>query len=1113
MKDYASALAKLSPEKQALLALRLRKAQEEPARPQGIPPREDRSAPAPLSFAQERLWFLSQFDVGGAYNDRKAFVLEGDLDLPVLAAAFDEIRRRHEVLRTVYRTLEGVPVQIVEEWAPAGLPVADLSSLAPEARPAELAWIGRARGERPFDLEAESSLRATLARLGEREHVLFLTMHHIATDGWSWEVLLRELALLYTALSLREEPRLAPLPIQYADFASWQRRFLAGGALDRQLSWWTGELSGCPYSLELPTDRPRPARQTFHGAELPFELPGEACRALRELCGAESATLFMGLLALYSAVLGRYSGQETVLVGSPTAGRRWPESEPLIGVFINTLVMRTDLAGDPGLRELLSRVRRRTLQTFDHQDLPFERLVDSLALRRDLSRSPLFQVLFVVRNTTRRRAALSAGLQLEPFPLAGTSAKLDLELSLVDQPGALAGFLEYNTDLFDRATAARLLGSLRTLLAAAVAEPDRPLSLLSLLDESERTQILREWNDTAAPAPAACVHALFDRQVERSPEAVAVAADDETLTYRELQARANQLARHLRRLGVEPEGKVGLCLERCADLPVALLGVLKAGGTYVPLDPSYPRERLRFMLEDSGAAVVLTHEALREALPPHGARVVPLDACPEISAESGSGLEAVDPRSLAYVLYTSGSTGKPKGVQVPHAALTNFLVSMRRRPGLESRDVLLAVTSLSFDIAGLEIYLPLLTGARVVLASREEAQDGALLAERIERSGATVLQATPATWRLLIDSGWRGRPGLRALCGGEALPEGLARELLARTGEVWNLYGPTETTIWSTVHPVLPGQRLSIGRPIANTQAYVLDRSGAPQPPGVPGELLLGGQGVARGYLARPDLTAERFVPNPFGGAGSRLYRTGDLARFRPDGDLEYLGRLDHQVKVRGFRIELGEIESALGRHPAVAQAVVSAVAGREGEARLAAYLVPREGVAPGAAELRAFLRERLPEPMVPSAFVVLTSLPLTPNGKIDRQALPAPEPPEAVRAAYEPPGSGLERTIAEVWRGLLGLERVGLHDNFFDLGGHSLLMARVQSELRKRLERPLGMVELFSHPTVGSLARYLSQGEDTAAAQAEDEQQAERNEQGKSRLAQLRRARGAVHV
>jgi amino acid adenylation domain-containing protein len=908
--------------------------------------RRPRSERPPLSFAQQRLWFLDRFEPGSPfYNIPAAARLTGELDVAALERSLREIIRRHETLRTTFQEVEGQPAQVIAADFDPELAVVDLSGLPEAEREAEARRRAREEAQRPFDLVRGPLLRALLLKLAAREHVVLLVLHHIVADGWSLGVFFRELAALYQGFAGGTPVSLPELPVQYADYAAWQRDWMRDEVLGRQLAYWKERLAGAPAALEMPTDRPRPPVQTVRGATEPLLIPIGLLAGIKALARREGCTPFMVLLAAFQALLGCYSGQDDVCVGTPIANRTRPELEGLIGFFVNTLVLRADLGGDPPFRQLLARVREAALGAYAHQDLPFEMLVEAMQPQRDLSRTPLFQVMFILQNTPLPSVDVP-GLRFSPVEADSGTAKFDLLLALAETEQGLAGNLEYNSDLFEAATARRVLDHFRYLLEAAVADPARPLSELPLLTAAERRQVLGEWNATETGFPEAqTVHRLFEFQAEQTPEAVALVFEGEHLTYRELNARANRLAHSLQDLGVGPEVLVGICLERSVDMVVALLGVLKAGGAYVPLDPAYPQERLAFMIADAGVPVVLTQQALAAGLSGQGAWVLCVDTDAEAIAQQSEDnpFPLAGSDHLAYVIYTSGSTGRPKGVEITHGSVVNFLISMRRRPGLSERDILLAVTTLSFDIAALELFLPLSVGARVELARREVAQDGARLAENLAVSGATAMQATPATWRLLLESGWSGNPGLKILCGGEPLTPELAQQLLARGASVWNLYGPTETTIWSTVHQV-DGRDgpVPIGRPIANTQVYVVDNRGQPVPVGVKGELLIGGAGVARGYRGRRELTAEKFIPDPFRGRpGARLYRTGDLARWLPGGELECLGRVDHQVKVRGFRIEPGEIEIALRQHPSVLHAAVAAREEDSGDKRLVAYVVP----------------------------------------------------------------------------------------------------------------------------------------------------------------------------
>ena len=1028
-----------------------------------------------LSFAQERMWFLQRLEPESvAYNLQANVPLPGRLDLPALERALAELVRRHEVLRTTFVEREGRPVQVVAAALPVAVPFSDLMSLAGPERVREAERLAGEEVRRPFDLERGPVLRVRVLRTNEEGHQLLVTQHHIVTDGWSIALLVEEVLALYGAFASGERPSLPEPDFQYGDFAHWQREWLQGEVLESRLAYWRERLGGAPQALELPTDRPRPAVQTVNGATLHFDLPEGLSRQVQTLSRAEGVTPFMTLLAAFQVLLGRYAGQDDIVVGTANGNRSLVETERMLGLFVNTLVLRTDLSGDPTFRELLSRVRKVALGAVAHGDLPFEKLVEELAPPRDLARSAIFQVLFVIQNTPLEALSRSSSGPSGVIGERGTAA-YELSLYLIDTGKGFRGSLEYNTDLFDEATVFRLRDHFRTLVEGVVAHPEARLSDLPLLSEAEQRSMVVEWNATARPVPGMAVHELFAAQAARSPDAVAVVAGDESLSYSALDLRSNQLARRLRQLGVRPGALAALCVERSPAMMVGLLGILKAGGAYVPLDPGYPRERLSMMLEDSRPTVVLSERKCAGDLPPSNVPVLLLD---EPFDESGALLPSgVGPEDLAYVIFTSGSTGRPKGVQVPHRALTNLLASMGEDPGLREGDVLLAVTTLAFDIAGLELFLPLVVGGRVVLASRDAAADPSVLAELLDRAGATVMQATPATWRMLIESGWQGKPGLKVLCGGEALPAELARGLRRRSGQLWNVYGPTETTIWSTQDRIDEvGATVPIGRPIANTQTYVLDARLHPVPLGAAGELYIGGNGVARGYLDRPELTAERFVPDPFAGApGARLYRTGDLARYRADGRIECLGRVDHQVKLRGFRIELGEIEAALREHPDVHDCVV--VAREEGaDKRLVAYVVARDEGAPSVTELRQLLKGRLPEYMVPSTFVRLPALPRTPNGKVDRRALPAPGPAERAGADILP-RSPIEEAVAGIWREVLGLERVGIHDSFFELGGHSLMATQVLSRVQEAFGVTVPLRRVFESPTIAGLAESVEVG------------------------------------
>jgi amino acid adenylation domain-containing protein len=868
-------------------------------------------------------------------------------------------------------------------------------------------------------------------------------------------------------------------------FETWRLQQREG--LAEHLDYWKQRLEGAPKGLELPTDRPRPPVQTFAGARYSFVLPQPLFAALETLSQQQEVTLFMTLLAAFQVLLHRYTGQDDLLVGTPIVEYPQAEHAEVIGNFVNFLVLRTSLSGNPSFQELLRRVREVTLEAYAHQHAPFEQLVATLLPERDLSHHPLFQVMFILENASPEALEVR-GPTLHSIVGDSSRTHCDLTLYLQDNVQGLRGWVAYSTDLFDATTIARLVGHWQKLLEGVVADPEQPISELPLLTDAEQ-QLLVEWDATVtAYSKENCIHQLFEAQVECTPDAVAAVYKDAQLTYRELNQRANQLAHYLQKLGVGPEVLVGICAERSLDMVVGMLGILKAGGAYVPLDPTYPSERLAFMLTDAQVPVLVTQEHLTKHLPVHGLKVVCLDADATALAQQD---KANPPPTgtadnLAYVIYTSGSTGRPKGVQILHRAVVNFLLSMRQQPGLTAEDTLLAVTTLSFDIAALEIFLPLIVGARLIVASRDVVTSGTALAEALDRSHATVMQATPITWRMLLAAGWQGNPRLKILCGGEALPQELARQLLPKAASLWNLYGPTETTIWSTVCKIEPEHELvTVGRPIANTQIYLLDAQLHLVPIGVSGELYIGGDGLARGYLNRPELTAERFIPHPFSDApGACLYKTGDLARYRADGTIELIGRLDHQVKLHGFRIELGEIEAMLGQHLAVRQAVVMAREDTPGDKRLVAYVVPQPEQTLTSSELRRLMQERLPDYMIPTAFVFLETLPQTPNGKVDRRALPAPEQTRPkVDTPFITPTLMVHHQLIQIWEELLDARPIGIQDNFFDLGGYSLLAVRLVDRIEQVWSKKISPEMLLANPTIEHLANALVQPEETGSA------------------------------
>jgi amino acid adenylation domain-containing protein len=1040
----------------------------------------------PLSFAQQRFWLLERLQPGlGLYNTAGTERFTGPLQPAVLERALGEVVRRHEALRTVFLEVGGAPVQRIVPPGRFSLSVDDLAGLHAGERRARMRRIAAEVGGRPYDLAAGPLFRARLLRLGAEEHVLLLALHHIVSDGWSMGVLIRELRALYEAF-LRGRP--SPLPelaVQYADWAAWQREQLQGPALERQLAYWRERLAGAPELLELPTDHRRPAVPSFRGGTVPVRVPDAVLRSLRALAHAEGATLYMVALAAFLALLSRYGGGDDVVVGTPVSGRTRPEVERLIGVFVDTLVVRTDLSGDPTFRALLHRVREGVLGDFAHGEIPFERLVEALRPERRLSHATLFQVLFQLDS--QEFLGGRTGPRAEEEDPGETHARFDLTLRLEVDARGMAGVLDFATDLFERTTARRMVEHLLRVMEQAGAHPDRRIAALELLGAAERERVVVEWNRTDAVHPAdRCIHRLFEAQVERTPGAVAVSFQGEGLTYAGLNRRANRLAHHLVHLGVGPEVRVGLCLERGPELVVSILAVLKAGGAYVPLDPAYPAARLAFMLADAAVPVLVTQESLRPALPARAeVHVVSVDGDAKriaaASAENPAG--AAEPGSLAYVIYTSGSTGTPKGVLVEHRNVARLFTATDAWFGFAPADVWTLFHSCAFDFSVWELWGALLHGGRLVVVPFAVSRDPRAFHALVRDEEVTVLSQTPSAFRAFIraDAEVGGELALRCVVlGGEALEPATLREWVERRGvdrpRLVNMYGITETTVHVTCRPlgrddVFAGAGSPIGERIPDLRLYVLDAAGSPLPVGVPGELYVGGAGVARGYLGLPALTARRFVASPFG--AGRLYRTGDRVRRLADGTLEFLGRLDAQVKIRGFRIEPGEVEAALREHPAVREALVMAREDEPGDRRLAVYVVPAAPL--GAEALRAHLRARLPEHMVPSAFVFLHALPLSPNGKVDRGRLPAPE--YGSRERYAAPATPVEERLAEVWREVLKVERVGRDDGFFELGGHSLLIVRLAARLREALGREVAVVDLFRFATVARLAEHLGGG------------------------------------
>ncbi|AVH62573.1 non-ribosomal peptide synthetase [Nostoc sp. 'Peltigera membranacea cyanobiont' N6] len=1052
----------------------------------------------PLSFSQERLWFLYQLQQDSStYNVSLAFRLQGLLNISALENSLNEIIQRHETLRTTFLAFQNKPVQVIAPSLKLTLSVVDLQELPEREKETQVLQLVKNEVEQPFDLEQRSLLRSSLVHLDENEYVLLLSVHHIAFDGWSEGILWRELTALYIAFSTDKSSPLPELPIQYADFAVWQRQWLQGQVMDTQLNYWKQQLAGSPPLLELPTDRVRPPIQTNRGGIKHFQLDYHLTQKLKSLSEKSGATLFMTLLTSFVILLSRYSNQQDILIGSPIANRNRSEIESLIGFFVNLLVLRTDVSGNPSFWELLQRVRQVAMEAYSHQDVPFEKVVEALQPERNLCYSPLFQVMFILQNTPPGKLELP-GLSLTRIEIENSTAKYDLTLSITENEQGLSGSLEYNSDLFDPATITRMVGHFVTLLEGVVANPEERISQLPLLTKVEQQQLLVEWNDTQADYPFdKCIHQLFEEQVERTPDAVAVVFEDQQLTYDQLNCRANQLAHYLRSLGVKPDTLVGICVERSLEMVVGILGILKAGGAYVPIDPEYPQERLSFMLQDAAVSILLTQHQLLKRLPEHQAQLVCLDAhWPLISQSSQDNLiSGVQANNLAYVIYTSGSTGQPKGVALNQLALGNLILWQLQNNPISTGAKTLQFAPISFDVSFQEIFSTWFSGGTLFLIGEDLRLDALALLGFLEEKAIERLFVPFVALQQLAEVAVASASvtsNLREIItAGEQLQITPAiSQWLSKLNDctLHNHYGPSESHVVTTFSltnssvntwPLLP----PIGRPIANTQIYILDKYLQLVPVGVPGELYIGGVSLARGYLNLPELTQEKFISNPFEKAavrlrslngGSKLYKTADLARYLPDGNIEYLGRIDNQVKIRGFRIELGEIETVLNQHGDVQVSSVIVREDRPGQKQLVAYIVPQKEVIPTISELRQFLKAKLPDYMVPSTFVILEALPLTPNGKVDRRALPAPDLLSEIADKFVAPRNPIEETLALIWCQVLRLEKVGIYNNFFELGGHSLLATQVISRLPEAFGTLLPLRSLFESPTIAQLSEVI---------------------------------------
>lgn len=1085
MSDKLKRIAELSPEKRALLMLRMKKKLESSQKP-GIVSRKNKEE-YPLSFAQERMWFLDQLVPDSPlYNISAAIRLTGKLNQAALEQSLNEIIRRHEILR-VYFTIEaGNPVQKVVSDPKLKLAFSDLSDLASDEREEKIRELATKEARKSFNLSRWPLLRVTLLRLAPEEHVLLLTIHHIISDGWSIGVIIREVATLYNAIMSDKPIEQAELPIQYADFAAWQRNWLQGEVLQKQLAYWKSKLAGQESVLELPIDHPRPAIQSFHGHRLHFTLDQDVSQALREMSRQEGVTLFMTTLAAFKAFLFRYTGQEDISVGSPIANRNQTEIEGIIGFFVNTLVMRSQVNGKMTFRELLQQVRDVALGAYAHQDLPFEKLVEELQIPRDMSHTPLYQVVFDLQNSLLESFEV-AGLKLSVIETENETAKFDLMFQLEEGADAIKGVVEFNTDLFELPTIQRMVRHFKQIVTSVTRNIDQPISSLDLMDAAEQRQVLITWNQTQTEYPRQkSIVEIFESHVKSTPQAPATEFNEVSLTYDQLNERANQLAHYLKKMGVTHNSLVAIIMERSLDMIIATLGILKAGGVYVPLDTAYPKDRMAFMLQDTRASVLLTQKALRESLPENEAQVVCIDEdWQTIASESPENLPIVaNGNSMAYIIYTSGSTGRPKGVAVPHKGISRLVINTNYVK-FNPTDRVGQASNVSFDAATWEIWGALLNGAALVGVSKDLVLNPQKLVKEIRVKKINRMFLTTSLFNQVsheIPDAYKTLDTI--MFGGEAADPQAVRKVLENGApkDVLNGYGPTENTTFSTVYKVTGVPEgtasLSIGKAIANSTTYILDANFNPVPVGVVGELYVGGDGVALEYYNRPQLTAAKFIPDPFSSEpGAQIYRTGDLARYLPDGNIDFLGRIDHQVKIRGFRIELGEIESLLQQHPALQDGLVLAREDKPGQKRLVAYIIPKHEMTPETSELRTFLLKKLPDYMIPTAFITMEAFPLTPNGKVDRKALPAPDQSrEDFEQNYVPPRTRLEETLVEMWQEILEIEKIGIYDNFFQLGGNSLQAAVFINRIQKKFKEEAHVRAIFLAPTVAEFATYVNE-------------------------------------
>lgn len=1033
------------------------------------------------SFAQQRLWLLDQFSEGGShYNIYRAEKLSGELDLQALLSSINTLIQRHEVLRTCFSAVDGQPMQNILDDLTIELPVIDLSSERSALAEQQSLQVIKDEVSKPFNLKQAPLFRARVIKTGDQDYILLLVIHHIIADGWSMEIINRELGALYHAYTNGLPSPLDDLPIQYADYALWQRDWLQGDVLQKQLDYWRQELREVP-TLDLPTDKPRPSVQTFHGAVYQSHLPEDLILQLQKISQSQGATLFMTMLAAFQILLSRYTHQHDIAVGSPVAGRSLPEIENLIGFFVNTLVFRADLSANPSFTDFLQQVRSRCMEAYTHQDVPFEKLVEEIKPPRDMSRNPFFQVMLAFQNSPAHDLQLW-NMESHGKLVVNESAKFDITVFLNSEDGCIKTKIQYNTDLYQASTIERFFNHYANLLKAVCQQPLTSISSLPILSSRERHQLLVEWNDTDVDYPAdLCMDAWFERQVESTPDAIAIKVGEDSINFSILNEKANQLARFFRKQDIGADNLIGICLDRNIDMVISIMAVLKAGAAYVPLDPSYPDERLAYMIEDSGARIIITQQAYADRLQSGHGLIVNLDKeWQEIAKYQKTNLARIHrPEHLAYVIYTSGSTGKPKGVMIEHRNLVSHIHCCVNQFGDEARQGILATTSLNFDLSVLEIFTPLVVGGKIIMLDNVLQIDKQAITNE-----AVLLNTVPSVMSELLELDMIPDTVNTLILGGELLSQTLVDKIYKQTSinKIFDNYGPSEATGFSINAVRTLNGRPTIGRPVENEQVYILDNALNPVPIGVTGEIHIAGAGLGRGYLNQPALTAEKFIQHAFSdGDSMRLYKTGDLARYGEDGCIEYLGRIDHQVKIRGFRIELGEIETSLQQHPAIRESTVIARLDTEGQAQLLAYVVMKNNQVAEDSEIRQFIKQWLPDYMLPSHIVRLPKLPLMPNGKVDRNALPVPEPVTMNESDdYIAPKNPTEQEVALIWQQVLNLDSVDIHDSFFDIGGHSLLATRVISRIQQKFGYAVPLRVIFESPTIAAIAAVLDQNDGT---------------------------------